>query len=437
MPHLDTEYDVMRRVVSLSVLGLAAVTISGCDLKEVYPTAIPPLAGVRFINAVPDLAGAYGMDMRFVDIVESNAHFRHHFRSGPTTASGVTASAAVQFKHARAGQRNFKIFLDDTLQAVASTEVIDTTFTFTAGTNYTVIAWGYSQPGGAGRPAGALPMRIDIIEETVADPAANVAVRMINATSFPLDGEQYTGANPTGTMTWTNVPPLSMSAYVTGAPGGRRLAAVLSAGGEAAFSRMSAIAGAAASTTAAGRTVLDIEALPGTSVAGSAVSFIVFPASVTGVANVPQYSEVVTRRASTIEDLGGGTYRVNDCFVVATCNVLAADGADAGTQPDTVAAAAATNPQVNVNGCVAGLLGAACTLTITPPTGGPAAITVPITANTNGTFTTTTDISAYVGDFRQPGGTTVANQTQWNYTVTARRASITSVWDRRPPYQNP
>jgi hypothetical protein len=446
MPHLDMEY-VMRRVVSLSVLGLTAGLLGGCDLKEVYPTAIPPLAGVRFINAVPDLSGVYGMDLRFVDILESNAHFRQAFRNLPTTASGITASAGVQFKHARAGTRTFKIFLDDTLQSVATTELTPPggqTVVLNAGTNYTVIVWGYAVPGGAGRPAGALPMQISIIEESVADPGTNVAFRMINATSFALNGEAYTGANPTGTQTWTNVPPLSVTTHVTGATGTRRLAATLTAGGEAAFLRMAAITGAAASTTAPGSTILDIEALPGTSVAGSAVSYIVFPPSVTGISTVPQFSETLSgRRIATIEDLGGGTYRVNDCFAVAGCLSFAADGADAGTDPDTVASAAASNPQVNANGCVAGLLGAACTITITPAAGGPAAITVPVTANTNGTFTTTTDLSAYVGDYRPaiaalPLPTSgLPTALTWGYSVLARRAAVTSVWDRRPPYQNP
>jgi hypothetical protein len=426
MPHLDMEY-VMRRVVSLSMLGFAAGMLGGCDLKEVYPTAIPPLAGVRFINAVPDLAGAYGMDLRFVDMLESNAHFRHHFRSGPITAGGVTASAAVQFKHARAGDRTFKIFLDDTIQTVASTEITPVggqTVTLTAGTNYTVIVWGYANPGGPGRPAGALPMAVAVIPETVADPGTQVAVRMINATSFALDGEQYTGADPTGTPTWTNVPPLSVTTHVTGATGTRRLAASLSAGGEAAFFRMAAIGGLAASTTEPGSTILDIEALPGPNIAGSAVSFIVFPPSVTGVPFTPQFSETVSgRRIGTVVDLGGGNFQVNDCH--ATANCLIADGSDAGTDPDTLV----SNPQINANGCVAGVLGGACSLTITPAGGGaPPAITVPITANTNGSFTTTTDLTAYLGDRTALG-------VNWTYSVVARRAAITSIWDRRPPYQ--
>jgi hypothetical protein len=196
------------------MLGFAAGMLSGCDLKEVYPTAIPPLAGVRFINAVPDTGGAYGLDMRFVDITESNAHFRHLFRSQPTTAGGVTASTRVFYTHARAGTRNFKVFLDDTIQSIASTELFDQTFDFQAGRNYTVLVWGYANPGGPGRPVGAPAMSINVFEETVADPGTQVALRVINTSEVAYDVRTYDdgGAVP-GPVTWS-APAQSISTYL-------------------------------------------------------------------------------------------------------------------------------------------------------------------------------------------------------------------------------
>jgi hypothetical protein len=291
----------MRRVVSLSVLGLAAVTISGCDLKEVYPTAIPPLAGVRFINAVPDTAGAYGMDLRFVDILESNAHFRQNFRNGPTTAGGVTASTGVQFKHARAGQRNFKIFLDDTLQSVATVEMKDTTVTLEAGKNYTALLWGYANPAGPNRPVGAPAMQLVFYEEAVADPAASIALRVINTSEIPYDVRyRITGDPLPGAATWA-APGRSISTYVTTTPGSKTFNVQPAGGGANVFADPLALLGAAASTTAAGSTVLDIEALPGTTVAGSAVTMIIWPRSVTGT-RTPQTAAFQVPAATFIWD---------------------------------------------------------------------------------------------------------------------------------------
>src|SRR3954447_912137 len=114
----------MRRFVKLSLLCLAAGA-GACSTPELeHPTEVLPYAGVRFINAVPDSSGAFGMDFRFVDLLESNAHFRIAFRDNPSAASGGISSQ-IEYKGAREGARHFRIFLDDTLQAIASTVVKD------------------------------------------------------------------------------------------------------------------------------------------------------------------------------------------------------------------------------------------------------------------------------------------------------------------------
>jgi hypothetical protein len=300
MPHLDMEY-VMRRVVTLSVLGLAAVTISGCDLKEVYPTAIPPLAGVRFINAVPDTAGAYGMDLRFVDILESNAHFRQNFRNGPTTSGGVTASTGIQYKHARAGTRELKIFLDDTLQSVATVELVSTTVTLEAGKNYTALLWGYANPTGPGRPVGAPAMTFELYEEDVAAPGTNVALRVINTSETPYDVRfRPTGDPLPVAATWTAAA-MSRSTYVTDVPGSKTFNVQPAGGGANVFADPLALLGSAAFSTAQGSTVLDIEALPGTTQAGSAVTMIIWPRSVAGT-TTPQTAAFQVPAATFVWD---------------------------------------------------------------------------------------------------------------------------------------
>ncbi len=271
---LSTEF-YMQRISRLSVLCLgAAVAMSACSPEEVVVTEDIPTGGVRFINAVPDSAGSFGLDFRFLDQVESNAHFRILFRNTPTTTAGVTGAATVQYKGARAGTRNFAVFLNDTLQSVASTKLKDSTLTVTAGENQTVIMWG---------PARAGQMKLSVIKENVADPGAKVALRVINATGDALDVRQYVdgGAAP-ATATWAAVPAYSASAYVLVDPARIRYNVRLAGGTTNLFADQLALIGAAATSTAGSAGKLDISSLPGTTVAGSAISLVVFPRSTAG-----------------------------------------------------------------------------------------------------------------------------------------------------------
>ena len=271
----STEYStLMRRISTLSVLCLAVAGMSACSLPdEVIPTENIPTAGVRFINAVPD---TNLVDMRFYDLVESNAHFRIGFRANPVTAGGVPASTQVQYKNARAGSRKFRVFLDDTLQAVASVKLVDTTFTFDAGKNYTVWMWGNA------RSAGVDKMRFSILEDAPVDPTTQVAVRLVNATSAVINGRQYAGAAAAaqaGAATWPALAAYSVGAYVNVAvtAGANTIRYNIRDAGDVTFlvaTDASALIGAIATA--------DITALPGTAVAGSAVTGIVFPASVAG-----------------------------------------------------------------------------------------------------------------------------------------------------------
>jgi hypothetical protein len=259
----------MRSMLRISLLCLAVGGAGACNPDEVITTENIPTAGVRFINAVPDTGAAYGLDFRFVDLPESNAQFRIQFRNSPTTSGGVTASTQIQYKPARAGQRHFRIFLSDSLQSVATVVLKDSTANLEAGKNYTVMLWGNA------RSTGADKMRMSMWEEAVADPGANVALRVINATNAPIDARQYvsTGTVPAA-ATWANVPAFSASTYVTSAPAQFRFNIQPAGGGAALFADALALPGAPATA--------DVEALPGTTVAGSAVTAVVFPRSVVG-----------------------------------------------------------------------------------------------------------------------------------------------------------
>jgi len=260
---------LMRRLVQLSMLCFVAGVAGACSPDEVISTENIPTAGVRFINAVPDTGAAFGLDMRFVDLPESNSHFRIAFRNNVQTTAEVPASTQIQYKNTRAGSRHFRIFLDDTLANVAQTVLKDSTVNIEAGKLYTFLLWGNARSAGADR------MRLTIIDESVADPGTSVALRVINTTGSAIDVRQYaSSATVPGTATWANVAPYSISTYVTAAPGQKRFNVQPAGGGTALFTDALALIGAAAT--------VDIEALPGTSIAGSAVTAIVFPRSVAG-----------------------------------------------------------------------------------------------------------------------------------------------------------
>jgi len=271
----------MRRILHLSMLCFAAGVVGACSRDEVIATENIPTAGVRFINAVPDTAGGFGLDFRFVDLVESNAQFRVTYRNNPVVTSGVPASTQIEYKNARAGARRFRVFLDDTLQSVASVVLKDSTMNIEAGKLYTVILM-----GNARSTAAADRMRLVVIDESVADPGAQVAMRVVNTTSSAIDASQYAqGASAPAAATWANVAPYSVSTYVTAAPGAYMFN--VKSAGAVLFADAQALPGAAARSSAGAGGKIDIEALPGTTVAGSAISAIVFPRSTAG-AKTPQ-----------------------------------------------------------------------------------------------------------------------------------------------------
>lgn len=278
----------MRPLVRRLVLSLGAVlAATACKPDEVIVTPDVPVAGIRFINAVPDSSGAFGLDFRFTDLVENSSAFRIPFRNNIVTTAGVPASTEIQFKPAQAGSRRVAIFLNDTLQSLAQVKLRDTTINLVAGKLYTAILWGNAR-------GGANAMQLRIIEENVADPGANVAVRVINTTADPIDVRHYLAtATVPMSPTWAAVPGRSVSSYVTMPPStaaARYRFNIRAAGaaGNLIATDPTGLPGQAAFSTAGPSGKLDIQPIPGLDVAGSAVSLIIFPPSVTGAPRVPQ-----------------------------------------------------------------------------------------------------------------------------------------------------
>lgn len=262
----------MRRPLQLSVLCLAAGIAVACKPADVIPTEDIPTAGIRFVNAVPD---TFGVTLRPVDIVENSDFYNVNFRS----------TTLLFYKNARAGSRHYKIFFSppdptapaEVQQAIASTVIKDTTVTLEAGHRYTFILWGFSRTGSS--PG----LRLDIMDDNPADPATQVALRVINAclpgicgasASGSVDVREYPSSGAPGAVTWAGVSPMSAAAYITAATGTIKYNVQPAGGGAALFTDPTALAGVAAT--------VDIDAIPGTTVAGSAVSGILFPRSVAG-----------------------------------------------------------------------------------------------------------------------------------------------------------
>lgn len=271
----------MRRIIPFSALCLAIGALGGCRPEEVIDSPVPPTAGVRFINAVPDTGQ---MDFRPVDLVENVTFYNVGFRGTNT----------LYYKNARAGTRHFKIFRTPdpntsaaTQLAVANTVVADLTGEeLEANKRYTYILWGYSRPGNA--PA----MKVTRITDDPADPGAQVAVRVINACVAGLcgtsadgsvDARVFTTAQTIGApaATFAASSQLTSSAYTNVATGTYtfdfRPAGSVTTG-----------AGLASGTGPTGTAqTVDQEAIPGTTVAGSAVTAVLVPRSLAGSTATP------------------------------------------------------------------------------------------------------------------------------------------------------
>jgi hypothetical protein len=265
----------MRRIIRLSMACLAAGALSACnDLTPSVETETIPTAGLRFINAVPDTSGSGGIDLRFVDIVESNAHFAIPFRNNIVTSGGVPASTLVEYKNTRAGSRHLKIFLNDTLTTVASIVLKDTTVNIEAGHRYTYLLWGNAR-------GGANAMKLTVIDETH-DPGTSVGLRVINTSGTAVDVRQYVTAVP-ATATFANVAPYTISSYVNVSPATIKFNVQPTGGGTALFADATALVGIPQGTVSGGCTAgVDCDLGPGTTVPGSDVTAIIWPRSTVG-----------------------------------------------------------------------------------------------------------------------------------------------------------
>ena len=176
-------------------LGLAAA----CSDDDISAPTLPPLAGVRFINAVAD-TGA--VDIRMIDQVEYTP-----------TANALNFRQGTEHQPTEAKARHLRVFPTSTNINITPNFLLDTTITISANTRVTLLLTG---------SARAKTLKFVTITDDITAPAANsIGVRVVNASSAAVNAylvDTTTTALP-GTATAANVAPLSASAYVDRAIG--------------------------------------------------------------------------------------------------------------------------------------------------------------------------------------------------------------------------
>lgn len=249
------------RLSRFAILGVAVSAMVGCSEPNDGPTTpnIPPLAYVRYINAVPDTLGT---TVRFIDQVEyspiswANVQFRGLGQGG--------------YQPTAAGARKFRVFTySSDVSAAGNTNIlVDTTITFEAGKYYTMLHLGYARAGSA--PKQRI---VNIVDALPATPAG-IAFRAIHAglDVGPVDiyATPTTTDAITGTPLLANVALNTVSAYLPRSTGAFA-ARVTAAGSTTAVISAAAPAGTAGSAS--------VDPLGGATIAGSVITAIAFPAT--------------------------------------------------------------------------------------------------------------------------------------------------------------
>src|SRR5256884_4636230 len=106
---------------------LAAI---GCNRAATFTQPIPAVAAIHWVHAVPDTMQE---DFRVVDIVSNAGLFDQDFRGSNMFYQGIEA-----------GTRRVRIFNNRPGPVVAQQVLIDTSFTLTPPSNYTLIHIGFA-----------------------------------------------------------------------------------------------------------------------------------------------------------------------------------------------------------------------------------------------------------------------------------------------------
>ncbi|MBI2407629.1 MAG: DUF4397 domain-containing protein [Gemmatimonadetes bacterium] len=245
----------------VAVFAIAAVGCSTDDGALTATAAKPPLAYVRYVNALPDTQNT---TVRWIDYLEFT----------PQSFADVPYRGVGQglYQGLKAGSRQFRIFNSDAVDfsTAGNTAVLsEQTLTFEANKYYTILFTGYARNGSK---------KVVLLEDAVPSPGSNIAVRVLNANTGlgSIDAYKTAGVGDaiTGSPAFAAVAEQKYSAYITAAPAAFAIRAT--AAGNAA----NILASGAAPAGKTGSTSED--PIGGAGVAGTVMTAMVFPASVSG-----------------------------------------------------------------------------------------------------------------------------------------------------------
>jgi hypothetical protein len=255
----------MKRAHAVLLLAISASLVACDENNGPFTAPNTPVAYTRFVNAVPD---TFATDWRFIDQLElSPVGLQVAFRS------------FTPYQQTAPGSRHIRIFPNPggTFPAinVVSQVLIDTTVTLTAGSYYTFVHVGFTRAGQS--PAD----RLMVIEDKIADPAANIAVKavhvgsgMSNVDLFAAD-EAATAPLPSSPL-FSAVGFGSVTNYSTRAPGAFALRMTTSGQTTPVMASVNVPRGDA------GNPAANADPIGGSTLAGSVISAFVFPRSVAG-----------------------------------------------------------------------------------------------------------------------------------------------------------
>jgi len=256
-----------QRLLFAVILACGATACAKDVVGVAHPA--PPLAYVRYINAVPD---TFNLDFRAVDQVQY---------SEPFLDVAFRGLGEGNYQGYQAGSRHIRVFLDPNPSGVTvavsptvvSTVMVDTTYTFTAGTYYTIVHVGGSRAG------AAVKEKFWIIQDALpTQSTANVAFRIVNTAYVQGAVDVYVnGTTPlTGAPAAASLAFGSTTAYLTQAPG--PIVIRLTAPGT--INAVGAAAGYTVQAGTAGTTAAD--PIYGSGIGGSIFSAFIFDASSAG-----------------------------------------------------------------------------------------------------------------------------------------------------------
>jgi uncharacterized protein DUF4397 len=256
------------RVYPLFALCTVALVAGACDKDGIITQTPPPLGGLRYINAVPD---ARSLNFLIVDVPAYAPNtVGATFRTGGSPMGVATAFLPPHLAVA-AGTRHIRIFWNHTNPDSAQIVVAESNNTFSANSNYTYVLDG----------TFAAPTVTIINDDVAAPPAGQVGVRLIHLGDGlgPVEvyrrkvGQALPGTLVTGL---DNVAEGAVSAVVsvdtTAAAGDTLRFAVFPQGSGGAGTPIVDVKAPPGS-----RGTTSLNPIPGTSVLGTSVSFILFP----------------------------------------------------------------------------------------------------------------------------------------------------------------